>query len=149
MVFAWIVNGLALLVIAGASLWMVRQRQRTQRARRTARDLVISSMSGLVMGAMLLGFQKFYQPQVRHLITEGMKDESLEDESSGDPPPGGRLLHQQLERIRRGEEAGELTARTERRGLLGGPDRRSAPARCRDQPAMGCSASSDSWSETT
>lgn len=66
-------------------------------------------MSGVVLGAMLLGFQQFYQPQVRHLLAEEEREDALADDDEGDEPPGGRLLHEQLRQIRAGREVESLT----------------------------------------
>jgi len=121
MVFAWMVNGLALLLVVGAGVSMIRQRRRRQRARRSARDLVISPMSGIVLGAMLLGFQQFYQPQVRNFIAEEAKQDIQDDDGSGDPPPGGWLLHHQLRQIRLGAEVDTLTVQVEPGGAASPP----------------------------
>lgn len=107
MVVAWIVNGCALLFVVWAFAWL-RRRRRVRKAEEESRELVISPMAGLVLGAMFLGFQAFYQPQIRHMIAEEQKEESLEDESGGEPP-GGRAFQEQLRRIRAGEDVGALT----------------------------------------
>jgi hypothetical protein len=74
-------------------------------------DLVVSTRAGLAVGAMFLGFQEIIQPQVRHMIVE-MEKEDMDEEGNGEEEPlGGRLFHQQLRRIRRGEEVEELTVR--------------------------------------
>jgi hypothetical protein len=79
-------------------------------------DLVVSTRAGLAVGAMFLGFQEIIQPQVRHMIVE-MENEDMDEEGNGEEePPGGRLFHQQLRRIRRGEEVGELTVRLDSAG---------------------------------
>jgi hypothetical protein len=103
MVFAWAVNGCVVLFMVWA--WMHMRRQR-RRARRKTGELVVSSLSGLAMGAMLLGLQEIVQPQARHMIVEEMKETSVDDE-----PLGGRVFHEQLRRIRRGEEVEEVTVR--------------------------------------
>ncbi|HEY6446053.1 MAG TPA: hypothetical protein VIY53_06310 [Acidobacteriaceae bacterium] len=108
MLFAWMVNACALGFLLGAAWWMVRQRRR--RARKPAKDLVISPMAGLAMGAMLLGFQAILQPQVRHVIAEEQEEKSVDDEN-GEEPPGGRLFHEQLRRIRHGEDVASVTVR--------------------------------------
>ena len=79
-----------------------------RKAQRTTRELLVSPMSGLVAGAMLLGFQSLVQPEVRHRIVVEQKEEALED-ADGNPPPGGRLFHEQLRKIRRGEDIDGLT----------------------------------------
>ncbi len=116
MVLARLVNGFfgffALLVISAAA-YMLCHRRRDRKARETGRELVISPMSGLVMGAMLLGFQSIVQPQVRHRIAEEQKEEAFEDEN-GHEPPGGMLLHLQLRQIRKGEDPGDLTVHVDR-----------------------------------
>jgi hypothetical protein len=78
-------------------------------------------MAGLVLGAMFLGFQAFYQPQVRHRIVEEQKEESIDDDS-GDEPPGGRAFHEVLRRIRAGEEVDALPVRTDSPVHLDSPD---------------------------
>lgn len=110
MVFAWIVNGCVVGFLLWASARLLRERRR--RTRKPAKDLVISPLSGLAMGAMLLGFQAIVQPEVRHRIVEEQKEESVDD-ASGAEPPGGRLLHGQLRRIRRGDEMGAVTVRVD------------------------------------
>jgi hypothetical protein len=87
MIAAWIVNGCALLFVVWACRWLRRQRRR----RKESRELVISPMAGLALGAMFLGFQAIYQPQIRHMIVEEQKEESVNDES-GAEPPGGRSM---------------------------------------------------------
>ncbi|MGA8108244.1 MAG: hypothetical protein WB974_02345 [Acidobacteriaceae bacterium] len=67
-------------------------------------------MAGLALGAMLLGFQAIVQPGVRHAMVEEQKEESIDD---GDPEPlGGREFHEQLRKIRLGEDVDALMLRT-------------------------------------
>lgn len=99
----------AVLFVLFAAFWMFSQHRRRKLARRAGRDLVISRMSGVVLGAMLLGFQQFYQPQVRHLLAEEEREDALADDDEGDEPPGGRLFHEQLRQIRAGREVESLT----------------------------------------
>jgi hypothetical protein len=106
MVLAWIANGCLVIFLIGACVHLPRQRRR--RARRPAKELMISPLSGLAMGAMLLGLQAIVQPDARHAIVEEQKEDSIDDES-GMEPPGGRLFHEQLRRIRCGDEVEEVT----------------------------------------
>jgi len=73
---------------------------------------VVSSLSGLAVGAMFLGLQELVQPEARHMIVEEMKEEAANDENG--EPLGGRAFHAQLRRIRAGEEVGEVTVKTDR-----------------------------------
>lgn len=110
MIFAWVANGFLLVFMVWACAFMLRQR----RARRRRRgELRISPGAGLVMGAMLLGFQAIVQPEARHMIVEEHEEKSFDAEN--EDLPGGRRFHEQLQRIRRGEEVEELTVRAERR----------------------------------
>jgi hypothetical protein len=63
-------------------------------------------MAGLAMSAMFLGLQEIVKPQARHMIVDEMKEESVDDENG--EPIGGRLFYEQIRRIRRGEEVGEI-----------------------------------------
>jgi uncharacterized membrane protein YGL010W len=110
MVLAWLVNGFFALLVAWAAAYMLFQGRRGRKVRRTTRELVISPMSGLVMGAMLLGFQAIVQPEVWHRVAEEQKEEALEDESDNEPS-GGMLFHRQLRQIRKGEDIEHLTVR--------------------------------------
>ena len=109
MVLAWIVNGGVVWFVVWAARSIVRQKRRRKRERES-RELVVSSLSGLAFGAMLLGFQEIVQPQVRHMIVEELKEESVDDED-GDEPPGGRAFYEQMRRIRMGEEVEAVTVR--------------------------------------
>lgn len=95
--------------IASAAAHMARRRRI---AREHPHDLVISTRAGVALGAMFLGFQQIVQPEVRHVIAEQEKEDMDEDGNGEDEPPGGRSFHQQLRRIRRGEEVEELIVRT-------------------------------------
>ncbi len=108
MVFAFVVNACVVLFVVGACLYLRRQRRK---ARRRTGELVVSSLSGLAMGAMLLGLQEIVQPQARHMIVEEMKEEETNDENG--EPLGGRVFNEQMRRIRRGEEVEEVTVRLE------------------------------------
>lgn len=112
MVLAWLVNGFFVLLVISAAAYMVHQR-RSQRARKATRELVLSPLSGLVLGAVLLGLQAIVQPQVRHMIAEEQKEQALEDEN-GLEPPGGAFFHRQLRQIRRGEDTSDLTVQVDR-----------------------------------
>jgi hypothetical protein len=114
MILAWIANGCVLLFVVWACVWLRRQRRR-RRAQQQSRELLISPMAGLAMGAMLLGFQAIVQPQVRHAIVEMQEEKSWDDES-GEEPPGGRAFHEALRGIRAGEEINALTVRTDSPG---------------------------------
>jgi len=94
--------------IASAARHMARRRRI---AREHPHDLVISTRAGLALGAMFLGFQQIVQPEVRHLIAEQEKEDTDEEDNGEEEPPGGPLFHQQLRRIRRGEEVEELTVK--------------------------------------
>jgi hypothetical protein len=113
MVLAWLVNILFALLLISAAAYMVWNRGRDRKAREATRELVISPISGLVMGAMLLSIQSIVQPQVGHKLAEKQKDEAFEDENCHEPP-GGMLLHLQLRKIRKGEDPGDLTVRIDR-----------------------------------
>jgi hypothetical protein len=109
MVFACLVNGLVALFMWRACASMLRER----RARKEWRgELRVSRLSGLAASAMMLGFQEIVQPQVRHMIVEELKEESVDDEEG--EPLGGRLFYEQMRRIRMGEEVEEVTVRVER-----------------------------------
>jgi hypothetical protein len=110
MVLTWIANAWLLWFVVSAALYMVRER-RKKKARRRTRDLVVSPLAGLAMGAMFLGLQEIVQPQARHMIVEEMKEEATNDENG--EPLGGRVFHEQMRRIRRGEEVEEVTVRVE------------------------------------
>jgi hypothetical protein len=112
MLLAWIANAGALWFVVSAVLSMVRQRRKRRMLRQT-RDLVVSPLAGLAMGAMFLGFQEILQPQVRHMIVEELKEEKLDDEAA--EPLGGRLFHEQIRRIRMGEEVAEVTVKLQTR----------------------------------
>jgi hypothetical protein len=105
----------AILTFVGIVASLVSAAASIARRRRIARehphDLVISTRAGLAIGAMFLGFQQIIQPEVRHVIAEQEKEDMDEEGNGEEEPPGGRLFHQQLRRIRRGEEVEELTVR--------------------------------------
>jgi hypothetical protein len=105
----------AILTFAGIVASLVSAAAHMARRRRIRRehphDLVISTRAGLALGAMFLGFQQIVQPEVRHMIAEQEKEDMDEDGNGEEEPPGGRLFHQQLRRIRHGEEVEELTVR--------------------------------------
>lgn len=118
MVLAWITNLWVLWCAVAAVRYMVRER-RKRRERRASKDLVVSPLAGLAVGAMFLGFQEIVQPQVRHMIVEEMKEEQADDEAG--EPLGGRLFYEQIRRIRRGEDVDEVTVKLDRRtGSEGG-----------------------------
>ena len=104
MFFAVVINGAIVLALVWAVVHMRRQRQQNQH-----RELMISRLSGLALGSMLLGFQAIVQPQVQHMIVEEQQEDSVDDENG--QPLGGRAFYDQLRRIRSGEEVEELTVR--------------------------------------
>jgi len=108
MVLAWIANASVLWFVVSACVYMVRQR-RKKRERRASRDLVVSPLAGLAMGAMFLGLQEIVQPQARHMIVEEMKEERVDDDAA--EPLGGRLFYEQMRRIQMGEEVEEVTVK--------------------------------------
>lgn len=107
----------AILFLLGIVVSLIAAVRSLIRRRRIARehphDLVISTRAGLALGAMFLGFQQIVQPEVRHMIAEMEKEEQEDDANGGEEPPGGRLFHQQLRKIRHGEEVDYLTIRVE------------------------------------
>lgn len=109
MFLACLVNGFVVLFVAWAAAYMLLHKRR-RKSQGTRRNLLISPMSGLVMGAMLLSIQAILQPQVRHVITEEQKEVAPEDED-GQEPPGGQLFHHQLQKIRKGESPKNLTVK--------------------------------------
>jgi hypothetical protein len=109
MVLAWMVNAFVTFFIVWAAAHMLLKQRRGRKSRR---ELVISPMSGLAMGAMLLGLQAIVQPQARHAIIEEQKEEAFDDEGGGEPP-GGRAYYLQLQRIRRGEDVRDLTVKVD------------------------------------
>jgi hypothetical protein len=109
MVLAWLINGFLALFVISAAAHMFRQGRRDRKARRTTRELRISPMSGLVMGAMLLGFQAIVHPQVRNMIVEEQREEAFKDE--GENEPIDMLFRRDLRRIRKGEDIDHLTVR--------------------------------------
>jgi len=108
MVLAWIANLGVMWFLVSAVFHMANQRRRRRELRKT-RDLVISPLAGLAMGAMFLGFQEIVQPQIRHMIVEELKEEQVEDESA--EPLGGRLFYKQIRKIRMGEDVDEVTVK--------------------------------------
>ncbi|HEX4005876.1 MAG TPA: hypothetical protein VHX60_06855 [Acidobacteriaceae bacterium] len=94
--------------LVSAALHLVWQTRR--RTRRPTKELMISPLSGLAMGAMLMGLQAIVQPEARHAVVEIQKEEAVDDES-GLEPAGGRAFHEQLRRIRHGGEVDAVTVR--------------------------------------
>lgn len=97
-------------LVMRACAWMLRRKRRLP-----TRDLVISPLSGLAMGALFLGFQAILNPDTQYVIAEQLKEHADEDES-GAEPPGGRLFHEQLRQICAGADVDVLTVR-----ILGEP----------------------------
>ena len=108
LVFAWVANGLALLLVVAAYRHLFRERRR--RAQKGRHELMVSRMAGLAMGAMLLGLQAIVQPEARHMLVEEQKEKSV-DGQDGAVPLGGRMFHEQLRRVRNGEEVEGVTVR--------------------------------------
>jgi hypothetical protein len=105
MVFTLVVNACVVWFLVWAAARLLRDRKK-QKAARGKGELVVSSLSGLAMGAMLLGLQEIVQPQTRHMIVEEMKEESANDDNG--EPLGGRAFHEQMRRIRAGEEVNDV-----------------------------------------
>lgn len=103
MLFAWLVNGCVVVFLVWACVSLARRRRR---ARRKTGELVVSSLSGLAMGAMLLGLEQIVHPEARHMMVEEMKEEATNDENG--EPLGGREFHEQMRRIRLGDEVEEV-----------------------------------------
>jgi hypothetical protein len=74
-------------------------------------ELAVSPLSGLVLGAMLTGFQAIIKPESRPPVTEELKEEGL-DRQSDREPTGGWQFAEQLRQIRRGSAAENLTLRS-------------------------------------
>lgn len=107
MILTWITKGFVLLFAFRACAWLRSQRSR-RKARKQSRELIISPMAGLTIGAMFLGFEAIVQPHVRNAIVE-LQEEKNWDDKSGEEPPGGRAFHEGLRRIRAGEDVDALT----------------------------------------
>ena len=73
MIFALLVNAGVVMFVVGACLYL-RAAATEAQGRLGTGELVVSSLSGLAMGAMLLGLQEIVQPQARHMIVEEMKE---------------------------------------------------------------------------
>jgi hypothetical protein len=94
--FALLVSALALL-----GTWAMGALHRSRPG-----VLRLSRLSGLMLASVFLGFQKLVHPHVGHAIVQEMKDR---DDSGDDREPcGGRHYREQLRRIRRGEQVGDL-----------------------------------------
>jgi hypothetical protein len=98
------------LLTACAAIRTARTRHTRQKTERSSRELAVSPLSGLVLGAMLTGFQTILQPESRPPITEEQKEEGL-DRQSDCEPLGGWLLAEQLRQVRRGNAVETLTVR--------------------------------------
>ena len=112
MAFAIILTRFIAVLIVVAVIKTLSKRSRRRRAQRRTRELLVSPLSGLVLGAMFAGFQAIVQPESRHRIAEEQKEDSLDDLASPEPP-GGRFFHQQLRQIRQGREVEELVVRSD------------------------------------
>jgi hypothetical protein len=111
MVFAFVVNGFTLLLVVAGCRHLFRERRR--RAQKGRGELMVSRMAGLATGAMLLGLQAIVQPEARHMLVEEQKENSVDDTDGGAEPLGGREFHDQLHRVRHGEEVSEVTVRVD------------------------------------
>jgi hypothetical protein len=98
------------LLTAFAAIRAVRTRHTRHKAERSSRELAVSPLSGLVLGAMLTGFQAILQPESRPPITEEQREEGLDRQSDCEPPDGW-LLAEQLRQVRRGNDVEKLTVR--------------------------------------
>jgi hypothetical protein len=108
MALAFLLKLFLAAVVALTALYALRNRRRHSRAKQKPRELLISPLSGLVLGGLLNGFRAITNPQNRHRIVEEQK----EDEQSGREPRGGHIFHQQLRQIRQGAEVERLTVRS-------------------------------------
>jgi hypothetical protein len=66
--------------------------------------------STAALGMMLLFMQVFVRPTLQHVLEEKQDDE-VEEDDQGDPEGKMKQLSPQLNRIRRGEQAGDLVFR--------------------------------------
>ena len=112
MAFAIILIRFVAVLIVVAAVKTLSRRSRRRRAQRCTRELIVSPLSGLVLGAMFAGFESIVQPESRHRVVEEQKEDNLDDQRSPEPP-GGRLFHQQLRRIRQGREVEGLLVRSD------------------------------------
>lgn len=114
MFLAYLLGAFCAMFIAWSTTYVLLQRHRKRRARLAMRrrHLVISPLSGIVIGAALVGFQALVQPHVRHIIAEAQEDDRI-DKKSDDELPGGQLFHSHLRKIRTGEELVDLSVRTD------------------------------------
>jgi hypothetical protein len=112
MIVALLVNLVAVGFVVQAVRSLIRERRKREERSRNQEELVVSSRSGMAMGAMFLGLQAIVQPEARHAIVEILEEKSLDD-GSGEEPPGGREFHKSLQRIRRGGEVESLTVALE------------------------------------
>ena len=96
------------LLTAFAAIRMARARSRRHKPQPGSRELAVSPLSGLVLGALLTGFQAVLQPESRPPITEEQKEEGF-DTQSDCVPPGSRQFAEQLRQVRRGNSIESLT----------------------------------------
>jgi hypothetical protein len=107
MAVSWAGYGLVALLVSWARMSLLRSPRRRRERESATTELRVSPLSGLVIGAMFLGFQAIVQPKVRHMVVEEQKD----DASDGDDWErflGGAEYHRQLRMIRSGRDAGRL-----------------------------------------
>jgi hypothetical protein len=110
MALARILTGFFVFVVALAAFCTLSARLRVRKVRPSTRELIISPLSGLVLGAVLTGFQAIVNPESRHRIVEEQREDSPDDQS-GNEPPGGLIFVQQLRQIREGAEVEKLVVR--------------------------------------
>ena len=111
MVVSWLFHGcLALLVIFAAALLLRYCRGR--RVRKAKRELRVSRLSGIALGAVLLGLQAIVQPESRHNITEQQKEQDTEDGNDVEVR-GDAVLRQQLRGIRDGQDESRLRVQSD------------------------------------
>ncbi len=98
-------SGFFILCLALGVFYFRRHKWRGTAAQ-NKRELVVSRMAGLTMGAMLLGLQAVVSPESRPAIVERQREDETENEL-----PGGSVLRRQLRQIRKGEDIDALTVR--------------------------------------
>lgn len=95
---------LLILCFVSPAFYLLRRRKRRRRAAaQMTHELLVSPLSGLSLGAMLLGLQTIVQPDARPPIVEQQVEDEGEKES-----PGGMVFWRQLRQIRKGEDVDAL-----------------------------------------
>lgn len=105
MVPVFSLSGFFILCLALGVFYFRRHKRRGMPAR-NKRELAVSRMSGLAMGAMLLGLQAVVSPESRPAIVEHQREDETENKLRG-----GSVLRRQLRQIRKGEDSDALTVR--------------------------------------